>query len=110
MMSFKPLFLALVVGGCSSPFGRSLPQSAYYGGTPPLVTARENATSSLTLIACPLRPEGGALMSEMIQSLSQQSPVVTSSEAGTARLIINLCPNAPTAEVVREIARMRGVR
>lgn len=106
------LLSLLALSGCAPGSGGSggLSLSANYGGSPPIVTARESASASLTLIACPLRAEGGALVGEMIQALQQQSPVVTASEAGSARLILNLCPSLPTAEMLREIGRMRGTR
>lgn len=106
-MRFLPL---LLLAGCGLPGAPTLSMSAGYGGTPPLVTARESATASMTLIACPIRADGVQVVSDLVQALSQQSPVVTASDAATARLVLNTCPSPPTPEAIRAAAEAARAR
>lgn len=101
------LILCFLLSGCTAAdvarqFSAALPVPT--SGTPPIVTARESATSIMTIIACPATPTGVSIISEMVSSLSQQSPIVTATEAGTARLTINTCPTPPTPEAIRAAA------
>lgn len=104
------LLLLLLLPGCSFNQLASLATTVASTGTPPIVRADQSATAAMTLIACPLRPDGQAALTELITTLSQQSPIVTASDAGTARLTLNLCPSPISPEAIRaasEAARAR---
>ena len=79
-------------------------------GTPPIVRSTDRGTAMLTIIACPLQAGGAAILTEYLQSLQTASPVVTADSRATSRLIINLCPSPPDAEMIRAVSTLQRRR
>lgn len=91
-----------VLAGCGSSALRVLGAVSPMGApaaTPPIVQATDAGSASLTVIGCPSRESGLRVVADLVQSLSQQSPIVTASDGASARMVVNACgyTDAPLA-------------
>lgn len=100
----QAVLLLLALSGCATPlFGSAkLSVSPAVEGTP-IVRAIESGSAQFTLIACPIRANGGAIAGEFIQGLAERAPLVVAEANASARLTINLCPSPPDAEMLRAL-------